>query len=68
MTNVSLFSFFPSVLAPLALVPFFQLSIFYFTIKRKKWLVSATCIVLKTFKKCRHSVDILTFISGGCGA
>ncbi|XP_068004230.1 acyl-CoA (8-3)-desaturase-like isoform X1 [Melanerpes formicivorus] len=25
-------------LAPLALVPFFQLSIFYFTIKRKKWL------------------------------
>ncbi|XP_071895073.1 acyl-CoA (8-3)-desaturase isoform X2 [Anas platyrhynchos] len=33
------------LLAPLALVPFFQLSIFYFAIKRKKWLLHATCNV-----------------------
>ena len=43
--NISQFSFFPAVLAPLALIPFFQLSIFYFAIRKKKWLVSTNCTV-----------------------
>uniref|UniRef100_A0A8C3QYF0 Cytochrome b5 heme-binding domain-containing protein n=1 Tax=Cyanoderma ruficeps TaxID=181631 RepID=A0A8C3QYF0_9PASS len=39
------------LLAPLALVPFFQLSIFYFAIKRKKWLVSTASLSGK-LQKC----------------
>lgn len=54
--NVSLFPFCPSVLAPLALVPFFQLSIFYFAIKRKKWLVSTVSLSGK-LQKC-HCVHL----------
>uniref|UniRef100_A0A8C3UNE1 Fatty acid desaturase domain-containing protein n=1 Tax=Catharus ustulatus TaxID=91951 RepID=A0A8C3UNE1_CATUS len=37
------------LLAPLALIPFFQLSILYFAIRRKKWLVSTASLYGKSF-------------------
>uniref|UniRef100_A0A8C5TR75 Cytochrome b5 heme-binding domain-containing protein n=1 Tax=Malurus cyaneus samueli TaxID=2593467 RepID=A0A8C5TR75_9PASS len=41
------------LLAPLALIPFFQLSIIYFAVKRKKWLVSTASLSGK-LQKCHY--------------
>uniref|UniRef100_A0A8U7MG58 Cytochrome b5 heme-binding domain-containing protein n=5 Tax=Corvoidea TaxID=192204 RepID=A0A8U7MG58_CORMO len=55
------------LLAPLALVPFFQLSIFYFAIKRKKWLVSTASLSGKLQKcHCIHLHLPLVGTEGSC--
>ncbi|XP_005531827.1 PREDICTED: fatty acid desaturase 1-like [Pseudopodoces humilis] len=47
-------------LAPLALIPFFQLSIFYFAIKRKKWL-DLILIVAFNVRVCLMYVPLMGF-------
>ncbi|XP_048162702.1 acyl-CoA (8-3)-desaturase-like [Corvus hawaiiensis] len=48
------------LLAPLALVPFFQLSIFYFAIKRKKWL-DLILVVAFNIRVCLMYIPLMGF-------